>query len=424
MREHINQYKYIYLISVIGFILTGVLAYPHILFWDNQYVLDSYVLNGHPPTNWMGWFYPYFWKFLYDITGNQFIIGVVHNVLYWFSISILYINFFPKKSEKSYIIWFLILAFNPFVLGQLVWVTNNVLLLSFVLLALALFSIAIKMKKKFITVFSILLLFCAILVRKDAFLLVFPLIVYFFFVLFDYKKIAPLLSITICMISFVILTNSVNNSIKNYSLSTPNRMAIDTVGLVGIYDLTLMSAYKRELLIPDSILKPEFQGENRYKIMDKIFQVGIPVLAFEWNPFSAAISPFLQTGTVWNAGLNMETLIPIYIDNVLFYIWLKINMLYGYLIPLVSFLILSIFAMNFLRNKRFQAIFSDDIRSLSWILIISSWIYSMVIILASNSVQYRYVISSTMLIWFVSVFILCQVFTNYKREVVWTKIED
>ena len=411
-----------------GFFITGILQYPNPIDFDSHHVFDKNVLGNIAPASWMGWFYPYFWKFLYDITGNQFIIGVVHNVLYWISISIIYINLFKNKNNtikenRKYNFWYLIFILYPFAIKLVSPISNNVFVVSFLLLSMVSYAVYNTHKNKGFLIISLLSLLTASFLRREALILVIPIMVYFNFVFFNRKLLQTCLMSVLFLGIYSLINYSVVKKIPNYNDSTVSQ-SINTIELVTIYDLTVMSYYKNELLIPDSILKPEFQGENRYKIMDKIFQVGIPVLAFEWNPFSAAISPFLQTGTVWNAGLNIETLIPIYIDNVLFYIWLKINMLYGYLIPLVSFLILSIFAMNFLRNKRFQAIFSDDIRSLSWILIISSWIYSIVIILASNSIQYRYVISSTMLIWFVSVFILCQVFTNYKREVVWTKIED
>ena len=74
--EHVDQYKYIYVISVIGFFITGVLQYPYPLDWDSQYVFDTHVLGNMSPTSWMGWFYPYFWKFLYKMTNNINSMGI------------------------------------------------------------------------------------------------------------------------------------------------------------------------------------------------------------------------------------------------------------------------------------------------------------------------------------------------------------
>lgn len=49
-----TPYLSIIYISIFGFFLTGILAYPYGINWDNSHVYYNLdILN-----NWMGWFYP------------------------------------------------------------------------------------------------------------------------------------------------------------------------------------------------------------------------------------------------------------------------------------------------------------------------------------------------------------------------------
>lgn len=75
--------------SIFGFFLTGILAYPYGINWDNSHVYYNLdILN-----NWMGWFYPSLWKYLIKIIRLKNSIGLLHNIFYWIGMPLIYINF-------------------------------------------------------------------------------------------------------------------------------------------------------------------------------------------------------------------------------------------------------------------------------------------------------------------------------------------
>jgi hypothetical protein len=79
-----------------------------------------------------------------------------------------------------------------------------------------------------------------------------------------------------------------------------------------------MSYYKQELLIPDSVLKEEYRGENRNTVLQLIRSISIYDLAFGWSALQNQIGPLLVSETVWHSGLNLKQAFPIYLQNVFF----------------------------------------------------------------------------------------------------------
>ena len=421
MKEHINQYKYIYLISVIGFIITGVLARPYHMHWDSNYAFTKYSLDQLPPTNWMGWFYPYFWDLLYKITNDKLSIGIFHNLVYWISMPILYINFFQKreyitKFNTKYHYWYIALISFPFALGLLIGITNNILLASFLLLSVANFSIFLTNKNKIFLIISLISLLIVSFLRRDALIIVIPIMIYFNLVFSNRKLLQTCLMSLLFLGMYSLINYSVVKNIPNYNNSTASA-SINTIELVTIYDLTVMSYYKNELLLPDSILKEEYRGENRNTILQLIRSISIYDLAFGWTALQNQIGPLLVSETVWHSGLSLKQAFPIYLQNIPWYLWLKLNMLYAYGAYLWGSLILSLITLVLLLKKSFKTAFPEEQKQFCIVAFIASWIFSIAIILSAMSTQPRYLIPSNLLLWITSIYILYTITTTYKINV-------
>ena len=416
MKEHFNQYKYIYLISIVGFILTGVLAHPYHMHWDSNYAFTKYSIEHLPPTNWMGWFYPYFWDLLYKITNNKLSIAIFHNLVYWISMPTIYINFFQKKEKivkfnTKYHYWYIALISFPFAIGLLIGITNNILLASFLLLSVANFSVFLNNKNKIFLIISLLLLLIASFVRRDALIIVVPIMIYFNLVFSNRKWLQTFLMSVLFLGMYSTINHSIVKNIPDYD------QGISSIEVMTISDLTVMSYYKNELLIPDSVLKEEYRGENRNTVLQLIRSISIYELAFGWTPVQNQIGPLLVSETVWHSGLSLKQAFPIYLQNIPWYLWLKLNVLYVYAAYLWGSLILSLITIVLLLKKRFQPAFPKDQKQFCIVAFITSWVFSVVIILSVNVTQHRYFIPSNLLLWITSIYILYTITTTYKINI-------
>ena len=430
MREHINKYKYIYLISVIGFFITGILQYPYPLDWDSQYVFDTHVLGNMAPTSWMGWFYPYFWTILYKMTNNINSMGIFINICYWISLPIIYINLFKNKNNtikenRKYNFCYLIFILYPLLTVELVTgVTNNIFLTSFLLLSMASYALYSTQKNKTYLIGTLILLLMISLIRRDAFILVIPLVIFFSIILANYNKIRTGLILGLLLLTYMGMNHLAIKDNPNYYERQSKQLTLDTLGLITLYDLTIMSHLKNELLLPDSILKEEFGGENRNTTLQFIRSIDFESLAFTWTPIENKIGYLLASGTVWHSGLSLKQAIPIYIKNIPQYIKLKLKMLFRFLKVLWITLFFSLVGAILLFIKPCSSLFSQEKKSFCLTAMGASWISTGVIILVVNSVQYRYIIPSSMLMWIISTYIFYTIVSNYNIKVVFDKIED
>lgn len=407
--HNIFLYKWIYFISFTGFIITGILCYPYGMHYDSKLVFMTQVLQNNHFGNWMGWFYPTLWKFLWSITKIDNIIGLLSHVLYWTSMPIIYIHLFKTvRSEKlfhPFSYWYLLLTLNPFVIGALLYTTNNSLVLSFAVFSLALSVLSFKYKNTFCMILSLIILLSAAFTRRDSLIFCLPL-VWGYSYLFYKKNLISFISLAVFLGSFFSINHLITKNLKDYqyNINSSYEITIDTLGLISLYDLAVMSVYKKELLIPDSILQTNFQKENRVKITETLTNIGISKLAFEWNPFQNTVKEFLKSNTVWHSGLKLKEALPIYLENWPIYLWFKLNIFYGYLIPLWPFLILGILSLYIMYSRPLRFLFSDDICYLLTLLVITGFIFDMAVILSSVSIQYRYIITANLFIWIVFVY--------------------
>ena len=425
--EHINKYKYIYLISIIGFVITAILKYPYPIHWDSNYAFTRHSIDHLPPTNWMGWFYPYFWDIFYKMTNTINSLGVFIQIWWWVSFPIIYINLFKneKNTMSGYFIYnfcYLLFILCPYyILSTYNEMSNNYLVASFLLLSIALYALYNTHKNKLYIVSILILLVMISLVRRDAFIFVTPLVIFFSIILANYNKIRSGLILGVLLLTYMGANYLAIKDNSNYN------SGINNMGIITVNDLAIMSYLKNELLFPDSILKEEFRNENRIEVLQNINSLYSNYLTNKWFDgvtASSKISPFLLSGTVWHSGLSAKDVLPIYVKNIPLYIELKLKIFLKYLTVLWLTLFLSFVGVVLLFIKPCSSLFSQEKKAFCLTVVGSSWISIGVTVLAANTVQYRYIIPPSMLMWIISIYIFYTIVSNYNMKVVFDKIED
>lgn len=413
----IKENKYIFLISISGFFITGVLLYPYNMHYDNQYTFQKQIIEGLPPTNWMGWFFPMFWELLYTISGKKESIGIFQNLVYWAVMPTIYIYLFPKNKTDQfkswYHYWYLAFACCPLVVFSISYLTNNSFLTIFLLLMVLFYVLYSFYQKKYYLLLSLFLLLCIAFIRRDAIFFIVPLSLYMIFLLTSKKILLSVFCSILFFSSFYAINKIITKNIIDYDSPENPQLTIDSIAMIALYDLTTMSYYKNELLIPDSILNEQFRGENRKETLSRIRDIGASRLLFNWSYFQDLSKEILAPNDVWHTGLTLSEAIPLYLNNIPTYIWVKLNLLYSYLLYLGVPLIMSIVSLVLMTRKTFSPLFSEDIRTFCIIGIFSAWLHSGIIIVSAVSSQFRYVVPVIMLMWILSIYIFAVISTHY-----------
>lgn len=316
--------KQIQFISIFGFILTGIILYPYGITRDSQasfavvYLEFDRNVSWVGINNWMGWFVPGLWKWLRSLTGLDSAIGVLHNLLYWVSMPVIYINLFPRSEScrlfSPYNLWFVAFSFFPPMLLFLMSITNNVLLLSTVALALATLSFYPKSPNRWLLVAAMGLLLVATFIRRDAFLFSIPLVIGLGSLLFRWKWVGALAAGLIFFTGFFGINKWVASGIEGYS------GGIHSTEIIAIFDLVGMSALKREVLIPESVLKAEYQGDGKAKVLEQINAIkDLFNDHYFYHDFKVTQEPY------WTNGLTLEKAIPVYLANWPLYLQFRAN---------------------------------------------------------------------------------------------------
>ncbi len=347
-----KKYKSIIIISCIGFLITGVIAYPfYKVHWDSNYAFTAFSIDGKSPANWMGWFYVWFWDILYRITGQQKSIGVFQNILYWVCMPLIWVNL-VNDSLKNSRLWYGLFAFSPFAIILVMGITNNMFAALFMLCALLCHLRYIKNGNKSYLYVSILLMMFMIWARRDSVIFAAPAAAYTCYIIFNRKALKSAVLFCVIMAAQHTADKYISSSIPHYSSAESKTLSIDTLGLVMFYDLVNMSLYKNELLVPEYIIKPEYREE----FFNNIKSQNIYDMVYGWNSIQR-LGRFLESGTVWQSGLELSKVYYIYLTNIHMYIWLKLNMFFGYIMFLLPTLLISIISVLQMRNKKFGGMF-------------------------------------------------------------------
>lgn len=420
MLQNLLPYRFIIMISVIGFTISGIIAAPfYAYWWDSTYTFTKFSIENLPPTNWMGWFYVYFWDFLYKIFGTKASIGVFHNIAYWISMPIIYINFFDKPSQtpkffSAYTFWYLCLVLNPVIFGFFFGVTNNVFVASFLVMVLACYALYFRTSNKFVLGINFLLLLIMIFIRRDTLILVFPMLIYTGYLLVNKK----ILYAIILVIGSLIMQKSIDSiviaQIPRYHEYQAEQLSIDTEGIVIAYDLLAMGWYKKELLFPDDVLVEKYRASNRHVLNNKIIRLNVYDAIFTWGVLQDLGWDMFDSGTTWHSGLTLKNTWQIYLKNFHFYLWVKLNMFYAYALYLWPQLILSLVALWILFSKKTYNIFTQEKKNFLALLIFVGWLFSGAVILSVNGIQARYLLVPNILLWFASLYSIAH-FTKFFR---------
>ena len=315
---------YILALSIFGFISTAILFYPYGITRDSQASFVAIFLGYDSNVswvginNWMGWFVPGLWKWLRSLTGLDSAIGVLHNILYWVSMPVIYINLFPRSDSRrfffSYNLWFVAFAFFPPVLISLANITNNVFLLSTIAFALAILSFYPKYKSRWLLVATVGVLLVATFIRRDAFLFVMPLVLCLGALLNRQRLISAISAGIIFFAGFVGINKWVASGIVGYS------GGINSTEIIAIFDLVGMSAIKQEVFIPESVLKPEYQDAGKAKVLEQINAIkDLYNDHYFYHGFEVTQKPY------WFNGLTLDKVIPIYVENWPLYLQFRAN---------------------------------------------------------------------------------------------------
>jgi hypothetical protein len=318
------QIKWLIWISLFGFLGTGILFYPYGITRDSQASFVAIYLGyaGNESwvgiNNWMGWFVPGLWVWLRSFTGLDSAIGVLHNLLYWVSMPVIYINLFPRTESRrifsAYNLWFLAFAFFPPLLISLANITNNVFLLSTLAFALAMLSFYPKYKSRWLLVTTMGVLLVATFIRRDAFLFSIPLVIGLGSLLFRWKWVGALAIGMIFFAGFIGINKWAASGIEGYS------SGINSTEIIAIFDLVGMSAIKQEVLIPESVLKPEYQGDGKAKVLVQINAIkDLYNDHYFYHDFAVTEKPY------WTNGLTLDKALPVYMANWPLYLQFRAN---------------------------------------------------------------------------------------------------
>ena len=324
MSQKSNSFHWITLFAILGFMGTGCFFYPYGITRDSQASFTA-IFSGFDSNvswvginNWMGWFVPGLWKWLRSLTGLDSAIGVLHNLLYWVSMPILYSNLFPKSEShrffSAYNLWFVAFAFFPPVLISLANITNNVFLLATIAWALAILSFYPKFRNRGLLLATMGVLLVATFIRRDAFLFVMPLVLCLGSLLTRRRLISAISAGFIFFAGFIGINKWVASGIAGYS------GGINSTEIIAIFDLVGMSAIKHEVLIPDSVLKPEYQDAGKAKVLEQINAIKDPYNDhYFYHEFEVTQKPY------WTNGLTLDKAIPVYVENWPLYLQFRAN---------------------------------------------------------------------------------------------------
>lgn len=262
MKKIENKSLAVAVVSLLGFMITGVLCYPYAADYDSGHLISDFIINGFPQLNdWMGWYYPSLCFVLYKLTGLELAIGVYQNVLYWLGVCLLSISLFGKG--KHWLLWFLLIAFFPGSLSLITNVMNNALLFANLLLGIGLYAFYRKVShRRWLGVLALFIVFQSIFIRREAIVYVSLLLVGMVAIEMrawgcGVRKTALLSILSVAAVLALTLgaEKALTANIKGYHY-------INSIDFIAMYDMNGMSHYKNDIIFPTSIFKKQYQDKE------------------------------------------------------------------------------------------------------------------------------------------------------------------
>ena len=307
--------KWITVISILGFICTGVLMYPYGS-WPDDMAVYAMAIGTQPFTNHIGWAYPSLWKLTNKIffLDQGFGIGIFINLSYWICMPYIYHQLFNFMREKKwYTLYYLLFIGNPLVLLAITNISGPMVVMAFMLIITSLFLAYRKNPTTIKLVLIYILLICSAWIRRDSLLLSIPFLI-MMFVMNKYK----LYKIILGTILFIGISTGSNSLMLKL---TKADMWLDTTRLIMKYDMIGMSYQKRQVLMPRVMISPSLSNLTDEEI--------IHIIGREWNFWNVGrtLTPHYPT----EKDFKKEDIIPVYFKNIHWYIGHRLAVLYRYL---------------------------------------------------------------------------------------------
>ena len=439
----------IYLLSLFGFIITGILAYPYGLHWDSAYTISHIIYDGCPViNNWLGWYFPGLWDILYKVSGIPHILGVYINLLYWISITILFVTLFEKHQK---IVYYFCFAWFPGTLLFITNITNNSLMFVTLLLGLAFYSIYRQNSKGSYLVTSILLILQCIFIRREACIISAPLVFLFIF-LWKHNYYNQVKS-TLLAVAYVIFIFGASLFVeKKCTDNIPSYKYMDALTIVAWQDMTIASFKKDQLLIPKYVFKDSYQDGN--EVLNAIKNIeNFRESKFNGDLIVHTFDDYVKGGDPYNVQFERADVIDFYLHNLPIVIFHKVNVLERYMnkaystlyefggderiyysaphprvehkmcnllfrllggtIYIYFFLAIMLLWLDWGKRIYYK---DKDVRIFLYAIPLISAIATLVCTLTSISVQYRYIYPMWLVTYLLFVYILCTSVTIKRKD--------
>lgn len=320
-----NSNKTIIILSIIGFIITGILAYPWAPNWDSAYVVSHMIDDGTPwMTDWMGWYYPGLIHILSKLTGVVLAIGTYQNLLYWIGITLISIALYGNKRHA--VLWYALTAWFPGALAFMMFLTNNTLLFAYIVLGVGLYSFYYcgRTRGKWLLILSYLLLLQAVFIRREAIIYI-PLLVlmlsYFLFRKNNSRKSSVIKSAAIAFLPFLAILPIE----KELTKEIPEYHHINSIDYTAMFDMEGMSYYKGEIVFPVSVFKPQYRSHDF--LMEKVNR--------DADVITKDVNEFWQDTTLLVSEkaslIEIENPVAIYMRNIIPYVKFRGRIVMDYL---------------------------------------------------------------------------------------------
>ena len=457
----LNEYKFIILISFLGFIFTGLLPYPYGISWDDYYITQHRAQHLTYFTSHMGWFYAFLWRGLQEITGKVFAIGIFNNLIYWITMPVLYINLFSfSKNSLRYYFWYIVFSCSPFMIFYLMSIHSGGITAMFLLIAITNVYLYIKHRKIPFFFFALMGMLCAILIRRDAIFYALPLALFLGYQSKDWKYYVYSL-----IILFIVPKTLNPIIIENFNSKSFYTEGYSSSDYIVWYDMAAMSYHKKELVIPDQYLKESYirNSNDQYKavtkelILENIYKRFDECMFFDVSVYSAdsnyGISPMLNVDP---RAEKISNVWKIYLSNLPYYLWHRITISYYYifglggthiydmnyidrneqnkfnnkirilvekivrklgLFAMLPYLLMNLFVLYALWRNYKKRFLEERDRDFSSILIFSSIFYFAILMVAVGGIQIRYVVWYAFSSWISFIFILAKLLSYYKIRI-------
>ena len=254
--NNISKQSKVILLGILGFLFTGVLLYPYGTFWDSARALTYILVDGHANVdNWLGWYFPLLWEGLYKITGIPNIMGTYVNILYWISITMLYLKVFDVKKRSLW--WYVAFAWFPGTLMFIANITNNALMMVMLILGLSFFTFYFNKKKWYWLALSIMTIIQCAFIRRESFIIAVPLVFVFLFIAFRQNN-SKWHSFLYSGIIGVLVSLGVLGVEKSITGKLPNYDYMDAISMTALHDMSAVTFITRDMRIPNVIFKEEY----------------------------------------------------------------------------------------------------------------------------------------------------------------------